>query len=72
LNGSSLVFVFSGSYLIPYWYLFRNAHDLYFSPRPLTVVCNLLLQADCEGSSLISYAAFCGTLMSLTHTVFGL
>jgi len=44
------------------WRLFRNAHDRGFWPKPLTVVCNLLLQADCEGPTLISHAA------SLRHT----
>jgi hypothetical protein len=35
---------------------------------PLMVVCNPLLQADCEGPTLISYAACCGTLKSDTHS----
>jgi|GEM_PF-4104119 len=37
----------------------------------LTVVCHLLLQADGEGSALISHTAFCGTLISVDHTCFG-
>jgi hypothetical protein len=32
------------------------------------VVCHLLLQADGEGPTLISYAACCGTLMSHDQT----
>ena len=53
----------------------RNAHDLSFCLKPLTVVCNLLLQADCEGhvATFISSGFYissspslliCSTLMS--------
>ncbi len=43
-------------------HFFHNAHDLRFCHKPLTVVCNLLLQVGCKKPSLISYAACCSTL----------
>ena len=52
--GNLLVFVFLGSYLTSLRCLFRNAHDESFWLTPLTVVCTLLLQAECEGPTLIS------------------
>lgn len=64
---SSLMFVFLGSYLTFSQCLFRNAHDISFSLTPLTVVCTPLLQAECEGSALISCTALLQRTPPTTH-----
>ena len=72
------MFAFFDSHLMPTGTFSATLTTQGFWPQPLAVVCNLLLQAGCERPhcsrcyrSLISYAACCGTLMSLDQTWLG-
>jgi hypothetical protein len=56
------------SYLTPLGAFSVTLTTRAFDPRRLTLVCNLLLQADCGGPTPISHAACCGTLISATHS----
>ena len=71
MNGSSRLFVFLDPHLMPIGTFSITLTTLTFDQRRLWWFATRSCKPIARGHTLISYAACCGTLMSVTQTSLG-